>query len=470
MEKLVKEANEKGAFNGTWLYAEKGKIISKGAVGFRDFEDRLPMREDSIFQLASITKQFTAAAVMLLVREGLLSLEDEVTKFYPQIPYPGVTIKHLLTHTGGIPETYDEDNWIIRKWKEEKKVPGSDCVIAFLTESGEEARFAPGDAFEYTNGGYNLLAEIVAKAAGVPFEEYLKKKIFEPAGMYHTGVHHIWTEGIPHDNTARNMVVKNSGHVPGTESAGREEIALDRPDGGHIPVAESADRDVIAFDGLNGDDYVYTDIFDMFIWDRALREEKVLTLEEQKLMYSTVKLNDGSISGADDDRDGYGFGWDIKNDEEFGLIVKHGGGMPGLNTWYERFMDADRVLVFMGCREPEDVRAEAAFWNGMRAIAMDRKPGPVETIEDQAIKDPDRSGWEAFCGSYDHPDEAEQHIDEVFLKEGELYARGVDEDGRDYTSKLYPIGENTFSRKRGWTHFIFSENELTFDGIICKKL
>ena len=448
MEKLVQEAYEKRAFNGTWLYAEKGKIVSKGAVGFRDFSDKLPMREDSVFELASITKQFTAAAVMLLVRDGFLSLEDEVTKYYPQIPYPGVTIRNLLTHTGGIPETYDEDNWIVRKWKEDNKVPGSDTVIHFLTESGEEVHFAPGEDFEYTNGGYNLLAEIVAKAAGIPFEEYLRKNVFEPAGMYHTGVYHIWTEGIPHDNTARNMVVK---------------------DGRHIPVADSADRDVIAFDGLNGDDYVYTDIFDMFIWDRALREEKVLTLEEQKIMYSTVKLNDGSISGADDDRDGYGFGWDIKNDPEFGLIVKHGGGMPGLNTWYERFVDDDRVLIFMGCREAEDVRSDAAFWNGMRAIAMDKEPGAVTSIEDESLKDPDRSKWEAFCGKYDHPDDAELIIEEVFLKDGDLFAKGVDEDGRDFMSKFYPIGENRFSMKRRWTHFIFGDNELIYDETKCRK-
>ncbi len=449
MEKLVHEAYEKGAFNGTWLYAEKGKIISKGAVGFRDFSDKLPMREDSVFQLASITKQFTAAAVMLLVREGLLSLEDEVTKYYPEIPCPGVTIRNLLTHTGGIPETYDEDNWIVRKWKDEKKVPGSDAVIHFLIESGEEPRFAAGEEFEYTNGGYNLLAMIVEKASGMSFEEYLRKNVFEPAGMYHTAVRHIWTEGIPHDNTARNMVVK---------------------DGRHIPVAESDDWDVIAFDGLNGDDYVYTDIFDMFIWDRALREEKVLTLEEQKMMYSTVKLNDGSISGADEDRDGYGFGWEIKNDPEFGLIVKHGGGMPGLNTWYERYVDADRVLIFMGCRESKDARADAAFWNGMRAIAMDKEPGAVTAIEDECIKDPDSSKWEAFCGLYDHPEDAELIINEVLIKDDDLFAKGVDEDGRDFTSRLYPIGENRFSMKMRWTHFIFDDNELTYDEVKCQKL
>ena len=131
MTELAQEAYKKGIFNGTWLYAENGKILSKGALGFRDTDDKLPMREDSIFELASITKQFTAAAVMLLVRDGRLGLDDEVTKFYPQLPYPGVTIRHLLTHTGGVCETYD-DNLIMKIYQEEGRIAGCDIVVRFL--------------------------------------------------------------------------------------------------------------------------------------------------------------------------------------------------------------------------------------------------------------------------------------------------------------------------------------------------
>ena len=87
MEQLIREANEKGAFTGTWLYAEHGKIVSKGAVGFCDAENKLPMREDCLFDLASISKQFTAAGIMLLRRRGLLRLDDEITKYFPLI-YP----------------------------------------------------------------------------------------------------------------------------------------------------------------------------------------------------------------------------------------------------------------------------------------------------------------------------------------------------------------------------------------------
>ena len=90
MEKLVRDAHEKAGFTGTWLYAEKGEIVSKGAIGINDPEKGTPVTEDMVFDLASVTKQFTASAVMLLRRRGLLSLDDEITKFFPGLPFPGM--------------------------------------------------------------------------------------------------------------------------------------------------------------------------------------------------------------------------------------------------------------------------------------------------------------------------------------------------------------------------------------------
>ena len=445
MTGLAQEAYKKGIFNGTWLYAENGKIVSKGALGFRDTDNRLPMREDSVFELASITKQFTAAAVMLLVREGSLGLDDEVTEFYPQIPYPGVTIRHLLTHTGGVCETYDY-NLITKIYQEEKRIPGSDIVVRFLEDT--KPRFAPGESYEYTNGGYNLLAEIVAKAAGVPFEEYIKKNIFEPAGMYRTGIYHIQTEGVPHDNFVRNMVFQ---------------------DGKFVPVSETEDKDVVAFDGLNGDDYVYTDIFDMFIWDRALREEKVLTLKEQMMMYAPGRLNDGGISGAGYETESYGFGWGIRHDAKLGLIVSHGGGMPGLNTWYLRCIDTDRMLVFLNCRDGGDVRGANDFWKGMQAIVKDEEPAPVKTIEDIAEDHKDRSKWGSFCGRYERPEDAGFAVDEVYMKDGKLYAKAFDED--DETEiRLYPVGEDEFGQKSDWRTLRFVENTVCYDDMTYRRI
>ena len=111
MENLAQALQEKDCFNGAWLYAEKGEIVSKGAIGFRDPGDTLPITEDTIFQLASVSKTFTGAATLLAVRQGKLSLEDRITKYFPELTaYEGVTVRHLLNHTSGIPDYFDDEN------------------------------------------------------------------------------------------------------------------------------------------------------------------------------------------------------------------------------------------------------------------------------------------------------------------------------------------------------------------------
>ena len=451
MENLARELNKKDGFNGAWLYAEKGEIVSKGVLGFRDPENTLPITEDTIFQLASVSKTFTSAAVMLLVREGKLHLEDEIVKFFPEIPYPGVTIRHLLTHTSGIPDYFDDDDWFIRIWKEEKRVPGNDEILRFLRETKAKPYFAPGEGLHYSNTGYNLLALLVERLSGVPYEDFLQKNIFEPAGMTSTRCCHIRRDGVPFENYARATVFEDDKWVADIDSA--------------------EEGDVVAFDGLNGDDYVYSTIFDMLRWDRALREGKVLTLDEQKLMYTPGKLNNGEDAVYDEgDGLGYGFGWGVEHDEKYGLIVSHSGGMPGVATWFERFIDADRVLVILANRDYRDVRAYLGYWNGMEAIARDKEPEPIVSIEDIAIKDPDKSKWESFCGKYEHPGDADFIVDEVFMTDGDLWAKAIDDDGDEMTFRLYPIGENEFGRKGGLLKLIFGDGCLSFDDITCKKL
>ena len=113
IENLARAAYERGSLNGGWLYAEGGEIVSKGVLGFRDPENTQPLTEDTIFQLASVTKQFTAAAVMLAVRQGLFGLDDEITRYFPEIPYPGVTVRHLLSHTSGIPDYFEDRKSVV---------------------------------------------------------------------------------------------------------------------------------------------------------------------------------------------------------------------------------------------------------------------------------------------------------------------------------------------------------------------
>ena len=452
MQNMAREANERGSFTGAWLYAENGEIVSKGAVGFCDADDTKPITEDTIFQLASVSKQFTASAVMLMVRRGLLSLEDDITKFFPEIDqYKGVTIRHLLNHTSGIPDYFDDEDWFIKVWKEENHVPSNDEIVRFLCETELKPLWAPGEGFEYSNTGYNLLALVVERLAGIPYEEFLSKSIFEPAGMTSTRSCHIRRDGIPFENFARAMVIEDSKYVPDVDS--------------------EEDGEVVAYDGLNGDDYVYTNVFDMFTWDRALREGKVLTLEEQKLMYTPGKLNNGEDAPYDEGEGlGYGFGWAVGQDEKFGLVVSHSGGMPGVHTWFQRAIDADRVLVILCSRESFDMRAHMGIYKGFMDIAQDKVPEPIKAIEDLAIKDPDKSLWESFCGKYEK-NEKDLPLEEIYMKDGDLWAKVVYDEDDIMDCKLYAIGENEFGRKEGYATLKFTGESMIIDGKTeCRKL
>ena len=186
-------------------------------------------------------------------------------------------------------------------------------------------------------------------------------------------------------------------------------------------------------------------------------------------MYTPVVLRSGEVYKGDDE-DGYGFGWSITNDPELGRIVSHSGGMPGVSTWFERFLDADRVLVMLFSWDPLDYRLGKGAWDGLQAIAHDREPEPIVSIEDVAVKDPDKSQWESFCGKYEHPEDADFLVDEVWMRDGELYARAIDEDGDDLEFRLYPIGEDEFGRKGGMLKVKFGDGCLMFDDHTCKKL
>ena len=451
METMAREAYERGVFNGLWLYAENGEIVSQGAYGFRDAEDRLPMQVDSIFQLASITKQFTAAAVMLMVRKKLLNLDERITEFFPElVAYRDVTIRHLLTHTGGLPDI-DESDWLVKLWQKEKRIPPNRIILRYLTESGEKPCFAPGEQFAYSNTGYCLLAEVVEILSGIPFEQFLQENIFDPAGMKDTGVFHTRRDGVPSDRFVRNLVLEDGRYILPCDSRKIEN---------YFEVSE---------DGLNGLDFVYTTLLDMFRWDRALREETVLTREEQRMMFTAGKLNNGEDTG-DEERGGYGFGWYVQNDPDLGPIVAHSGGMPGLGTWYERGVDADRVFIFANTRDYEDVRAYWSFAEGMIAIVRDKEPEPIVGIEDLVIKDPDRSKWADFCGKYEHPEDMDFMIDEVWMQDGDLWARAISEEDGEITFRLYPTGENIFSRKGGYLEVEFGDGCLMMDDVTCKKL
>jgi len=294
----------------------------------------------------------------------------------------------------------------------------------------------------------------VQKVSGVPFESFLRDEIFEPAGMHATRVVHRRRDRIAVENLAWGLSLPLGGD--------RYVLPDDLPE-------ESA---AVTCDGANGDGLVHSNIFDLYRWDRALRAETVLTKEEQAMMATPGRLNNGELGIDKDDEDdpdyGYGFGWDVLEDPEFGLIVCHSGGWPGYSTWYERFVDADRVLIRLRCRDVRDERASKAFIKGLAAVARDREPEPVRSIEELAVRDPDRSGWDALCGKYDYAI-GDFRIDEVFRKDGELYA-GAFNGGTACTLRMYPLGDRVFGIKDLDADLTFTGGALTLYGKTGNKL
>lgn len=450
MEELICEANSKGLFTGSWLYAENGEIVAKGAVGWSDTVDSIPMSEDMIVDLASVSKNFTAAAIMLLRRRGLLDLDDEITRFFPEIPYKGVTLRNLLNHTGGLPDYME---WVAMTAVKENTIPDNDVIVRFLCECGKDADFAPGEKWEYSNTGYCLLAQIVEEVSGEKFEDFMQKNIFDPAGMNSTKIIHRRRDNLAPDNLATGIVL---------------DLKAEKYE---LPDTSSDYGFVVPLDGMSGDGMVHSNIFDLLKWDRVLRAGTVLTKEEQEMMYTPGKLNSGedAVAGKESDAPNYGFGWEVGTVPEFGMLVCHSGSWPGYWTWFERYIDTDRTLIMLRCRDPKDARAYQIFFEGMKNIVKGKEPGTIMTLEDIAVADPDIDAWEAYCGEYESPEGEDVCLNKVFVRDCALYGEISLYGGDPCDVRIYQIGENEFGIKKYAIPITFEDGYVSYLGQKYRK-
>ena len=170
---LNQHVTKNDPYNGVILIAEKGKSIFQQAYGYRDIETGVKLKVDDVFELASVSKQFTAMIVMMLQQEGKLNYDDPIAK-YLYIPYKGITIRNLLNHTSGLPD-YQE---IMDKHWDKSKAAGNNDILEYLNKYAPPVLFLPGAKYEYSNTGYVLLASIAEKASGEDFSMMLRKRIF----------------------------------------------------------------------------------------------------------------------------------------------------------------------------------------------------------------------------------------------------------------------------------------------------
>ncbi len=171
-------------FSGVALIADKGKQIYFKATGYRNFETKVPLDTTDIFELASVSKQFTAMVIMMLKEEGKLSYDDLIEKYIPGLPYPGITIRHLLTHTSGLPD-YQA---IMDQYWDKSKVADNNDILTYLKKYQPPSLFAPGEKYTYSNTAYVILASIAEKVSGKDFIEFCSERIFTPLNMKNTDI------------------------------------------------------------------------------------------------------------------------------------------------------------------------------------------------------------------------------------------------------------------------------------------
>lgn len=298
--------HQKDLFNGNVLFAYKGHIILQKSYGFTNPQDSISLQADHKFQIASVTKTFTSTAVLQLMEKGKLSLDDSVQVYIDSFPYKGITVGMLLCHRGGLSkyEYYCDDYWSDRS----KSILNHD-VIEIMKKYCPKPYHQPDGTFEYSNTGYMLLSLVIEKASGMEYGEYLKKYIFDPAGMENTYVY------------LRGETKLDSMRLNGYN--GKENLIEDT-----------------YLNGVSGDKGIYTTSGDLLKYDRALRKNLLLKSETQKLAYTPT-----SEEREEKGKDNYGFGWRLKNSHNGYQIVYHTGWWKGFRANFIRNMTRDFTII-----------------------------------------------------------------------------------------------------------------------------
>nr|WP_250624674.1 serine hydrolase domain-containing protein [Pinirhizobacter soli] len=293
------------------LVIEDGKAVVSRGYGLAELESGRQAAPDTNYRLASVTKQFTAASILLLVQDGKLSLDDPIHRWLPSLPPTddGITIRHLLTHTGGLIDYEDI-------MSPDTRVPLRDADVLKLLEGERRTYFPPGTSYRYSNGGYSLLSLVVEKASGMSFQAFLKQRIFLPLGMTNTLAYVQGGPPVPNRAFGYSLI---DGHWTRTDQSMTSAVL--------------------------GDGGIYSSIDDMAKWDAAFYENRLLSEESRRLAFHPwTKTDDPSIE--------YGFGWRITGETEW-----HSGETIGFRNVIVRYPKRHFTVVLLTNRnDPEPYR------------------------------------------------------------------------------------------------------------------
>jgi CubicO group peptidase (beta-lactamase class C family) len=345
-DQYLTDLAKKNQFSGAVLIAKGGKVVLSKGYGMANFELDVPNTAQTKFRLGSITKQFTAMAIMQLQEKGVLSVDDPLTKYFPDYKAAEkVTIHHLLSHTGGIHNFTADSNY--QQIMTIKSPPDK----TFTLFKDKPLDFEPGTKWSYSNSGYILLGMIIEKASGKAYEDYLKENIFQPLNMANTGYDHADTllKNRATGYQIRKSAITNSDYLDMS-----------------IPYSAGA---------------LYSTVEDLYLWDRALYTEKLVKKATLEKIFTPVKSN-------------YGYGWAIDQQNTHKRIT-HNGGINGFATQINRYVNDDVCVIVLDNLLPASVGKIA---NNLGTIALGEK---LDDGKERKAITVDPKLYDAYVGVYE---------------------------------------------------------------------
>ena len=367
-DKMLSEQFKTNETGATALVARKGQIIYKKAFGMANLEYNTPMQVDNIFRIGSITKQFTAVAILQLMEQGKLNLQDDITKFIPDYPVQGhkITIEHLLTHTSGI-QSYTGMKDFREKMTLDLKP--TELINYFKNQPME---FAPGTKWKYNNSGYFLLGYIIEKISGKTYPQYVEDNFFKPLGMSNSLY------------GSDSKIIKKRAGAYSKDSTG----VINAP--------------LMSMTQPYAAGSIQSTVEDLFKWHQAVHSYKLVKKESLDKAFTNYKLNNGKETG-------YGYGWLLSNVQESSSI-EHGGGINGFLT-QSIYLPKDDVFVAVfsncNCNPPAIIGAKIA------ALTI-RKPYEYKEIP------VDNTVLQGYTGVYEN-EKGEQRL--ITVAENQLYSQ-----------------------------------------------
>ena len=322
-----------------------GKIIKAQGYGLCNVELDVAVKPQTIFQTGSVGKQFTATAVMMLVEEGKIALDDKISKYFPEAPptWKEITVRHLLTHTSGIPDYGSDDDIPSRKIIDLRvDYTEGEMVHRFATLPLD---FPPGSKWSYSNSGYVILGVLIHKVSGQFYGDFLEQRVFQPL------------------------------HMDSTHIISEENIVPHRSAGYRLVRGELKNQEWVA-PKLNttADGALYTNVLDMAKWDAALAAQALLKKTSFREMWTPVRLNDGKTYP-------YGFGWEITNSNGH-PILEHSGSWQGFTMDFLRYTeDKLSVVIFTNLDSEHSHPAKIAH-----AVAAIYVPAVRSEVQDEEKK------------------------------------------------------------------------------------